>query len=378
LGLSQWLITSLEIGNSLAIGESKMKKLITVCLVCVCLLSANLFATTAYQIIDLGGVNSTAYSVNNSGQVVGQSNGTACLFDSTGGGSNTDLGSLGGGWSTAESINNSGQIVGVDNYLIRACLFITPSTNKDLGTLPGDSFSAAYSINNNGQYSLPVGSSSDGSGNTRACYFNSAFGGGVMGLGTLTGGSNSEAKSINDSGQIVGWAVDSSYNTRACLFGFGNNTDLGTIGGNGSSASSNNNSGQIVGQAQNSSSDYHACLFDSTNPLNNTDLGTLGGTYSVALSINESSQIVGSATDSDGLMHACLFDSGGNINLESYLPTGSGWVLNYASSINDSGWITGTGYLNGQERAFLIEPVPEPTTICLLGIGALSLIRRKK
>ncbi|MGA2915747.1 MAG: hypothetical protein ABSE89_06945 [Sedimentisphaerales bacterium] len=359
-----------------------MKTLITICLVCVCLLSSNLFAVE-YQIINLGTLSgstySTAYSINNSGQVVGIS-GEACLFDSTGGGNNTDLGSLNeeGHWSTAESINNNGQIVGGDHTLGRACLFLTPSTNKNLGSLYGiDGFSWANSINNNG---LPVGSSSDGSGNTRACFFNSAFGGAVMNLGTFTDGYNSEAASINDSGQIVGQAMNSSYNTRACIFIYYDNlTDLGTLGGNDSSASSNNNSGQIVGQAQNSSGDYHACLFDSTNPLNNLDLGTLGGTLSGALSINESGQIVGFAADSSGFSHACLFDSGGNINLESYLSAGSGWTsLDYATSINDNGWIAGTGYLNGQQRGFLLKPIPEPATICLLFLGAVSLIRTKK
>ncbi len=35
------------------------------------------------------------------------------------------------------------------------------------------------------------------------------------------------------------------------------------------------------------------------------------------------------------------------------------------------------GYGNGELPAFRVNGVPEPTTICLLGLGALSLIRKK-
>ena len=75
-----------------------------------------------YEIVNLGSLTeggaSYAYSINNSGQIVGKaatSDGStvACLFDSTGGGSNTNLGALAGySDSYAYAINDSGQIVG--------------------------------------------------------------------------------------------------------------------------------------------------------------------------------------------------------------------------------------------------------------------------
>lgn len=51
----------------------------------------------------------------------------------------------------------------------------------------------------------------------------------------------------------------------------------------------------------------------------------------------------------------------------------SGWVLTSGNGINDSGQITGRGLLNGQERAFLMTPVPEPSSIALAAIALVGL-----
>ena len=64
------------------------------------------------------------------------------------------------------------------------------------------------------------------------------------------------------------------------------------------------------------------------------------------------------------------------IDLNTLLPTGSGWELAGAYGINDLGQIVGSGSINGQGHAFLMTPVPEPATILLVGCG--SLILRKK
>jgi hypothetical protein len=55
-------------------------------------------------------------------------------------------------------------------------------------------------------------------------------------------------------------------------------------------------------------------------------------------------------------------------------PTGSGWVLYEAHAINDAGEIVGSGTINGQEHAFLLTPVPEPSAFVLTSLGGLLLI----
>jgi probable HAF family extracellular repeat protein len=125
---------------------------------------AYLFDSKVGSNIDLGTLanysSSTANSINNIGQIVGVSQnigggppGIACLFDSTGGGANVNLGALGGDFSGACSINDNSQIVGWADG--RACLFDSTGqgNNIDLNTLidpsSGWTLKYAYSINNN-------------------------------------------------------------------------------------------------------------------------------------------------------------------------------------------------------------------------------------
>jgi len=353
-----------------------------------------------YTVIDLGtlpgGSSSYAASINDNGHIAGYVYiagwSHSCRFDPTGGGANIDLGGLGGPGSVAWSINNSAQIVGGahigSGFSGRACLFDPTGggDNKNLGILPGYEQSGAYSINNNGQI---VGQSENyGPGYAsygHACIFY-ATGGSPTDLGALGSyAPYSGALSNNDHGQIVGWAglgtTDPSYH--ACLFdptGGGANINLGGLGGAVSYVYSNNNDGQIVGVAHNSSGNARACLFDATGGGANIDLGTLVGfDNSWATSINDNNQIVGGA-GTGSTSHACLFDStggGANIDLNTLLDPSSGWTLTNASDINNDGWIVGYGINSaGQTHAYLLTP--EPATICLLALGGLAILGRRK
>jgi probable HAF family extracellular repeat protein len=82
---------------------------------------------------------------------------------------------------------------------------------------------------------------------------------------------------------------------------------------------------------------------------------------------------VGNAIANNGFGTAFLYSNGVMTDLNSLIP--SGWWAGGAAAINDSGQIVCDGTNpEGQNVAFLLTPVPEPSTLALLGIGAVSLI----
>jgi probable HAF family extracellular repeat protein len=356
------------------------------------LAASSLFAEVLYHVTDLGtlgGRESTAWSINNKGQIVGMArvsdpspwDDQPVLFDATGEGNNIDLSpEVDAGYAFA--INSLGQIVGYvgDSWYGYGASRETWATLFD-PTGHGDNVefeapdqlewgsTVAVSINNAGQI---VGTTFNIDLTEPFCSF---------AYGTLfdpTGNSNhvnldgrgcwswSEAYSINNKGQIVGMADPGPGGYRATLFdstGGGNNINLGTLpGGGGSYAQSINDFGQIVGYAYNSSGNARATLFDPTGEGNNIDLGTLAGLESSwASSINNAGKIVGASHSAPSDYRATLFDPAGegkNINLNDVIPPTPAWHLIEAQCINDSGWIVGFGENpEGQTHAFLLTPV---------------------
>jgi probable HAF family extracellular repeat protein len=347
-------------------------------------------AAIVYEVIDLGtlgGPGSAALSINDAGQIVGEADDHATLFDPTGAGNNIDLGTLGGDSSSAYSINDAGQIAGrSDNAegFKRACLFDPTGggSNINLGTLGGDE-SWALCINNSGHITGDAHTSDPF--HHHAVLFDPTGSGNNIDLDTpgfRFPYSLSSAYFINDAGEIVGLARHTHWESfHATLFdstGGGKNVDLGTLGGEASLALCTNDAGQIVGGAENPDGLERACLFDPTGGGNNVDLGTLGGDESEAKSINNKGEIVGMAHNMHNLWCATLFDPTGrglNVDLNTLTDPACGWTLTAAYDINDSGWIVGYGTNpQGEEHAFLL--VPEPATFALLGLGILCLRKR--
>ena len=61
------------------------------------------------------------------------------------------------------------------------------------------------------------------------------------------------------------------------------------------------------------------------------------------------------------------------------IPQNTDWdSLDAARDINENGQIVGQGIINGETRAFLMTPVPEPSLFIMLIIGCGWLLKKTK
>jgi MYXO-CTERM domain-containing protein len=111
-----------------------------------------------------------------------------------------------------------------------------------------------------------------------------------------------------------------------------------------------------------------------------TDLGTLGGDGGFAQAINDYGQVVGQSETARNVAEAFLYSGGVMVSLNSLLPPNSGWFIQDANDINDCGQIVGDGINpNGEQDAYLLTPVPEPTGLAVAVVaGAGLLVRRRR
>lgn len=245
------------------------------------------------------GTDANAISINERGQIIGQSY-TAdsaapttpfgCGFPLTHhgflweNGKMLDLGTLGGSCTTPYSLNNSGQIVGQSNLAadltLHPFLWDRSGTLTDLLGTPSDP--------HYGNYGYAIG--------------------------------------VNEAGEITGTAAEPGDQALvAFLWKNGVRTKLGTVGGDPcSSSDAINSKGQMVGLS--------------------------GGFFTAGFF---------PACETTSVEHAFLWDKGQMIDL-NIVARDSGLILEEATFINDRGEITGLASLpNGNTHAFLLVPCDE-------------------
>ena len=150
-------------------------------------------------------------------------------------------------------------------------------------------------------------------------------------------------------------------------------TDLGSLGGVESGADGINDNGQVVGWSTDRSLNMYGFLYSGGTMQN---LGCLPGyVHSQATAINDSGMIVGYVgTNDDTVDHAFLDYDGTMDDLNNLISPSSEWTLSRALAINNNGQIVGYGTNPaGQTKAFLLTPVPEPSSVGLLGAGVIGL-----
>jgi len=315
-------------------------------------ISGRASAQTRYEVTDLGtlGGATAAYAVNSLGQAAGESlvGGLSHAFLASDGGI-LDLGTLGGAESIAWGINDSGWVVGLswaDDGFIHPFLYTDHMI--DLGSLGGTG-GAAYAINSSSEI---VGGAATPSNVMHAFRYSAESGMQDLGaLGAYGDYEGSTAYGINSVGDVVGSSSTQQVAYRAFLSKDSRMRDLGSLGGEWSRGLSINDSGEIVGWSEIYIGTDFTHPFSYTEAGGMVDLGSFGGRYSSATSINSSGQIVGI---SGGV--AFLYEQGRMVDLNSRISPDSGWVLTQARSINDLGQIAGVGLHNGLVRAYLLTP----------------------
>jgi probable HAF family extracellular repeat protein len=338
-----------------------------------------------------GGLNSFAIWSNDHDQVVGASE-TGRPDPMTGGRENVGvlwnadgrivkLGTLGGRQSIATSINESGQITGFaanavpDPYSLfgfgtqtRAFLW-QHGRMRDLGTLGGPD-AAAFYVNERGQVAgvsytnatpQPV---VDHPTRDPFLWEN----GKMINLGTF-GGVEASVGALNNRGQVVGRSdLPGDQTAHPFLWDRGKLRDLGTLGGDFGDATWLNDGGEVVGGANTADGEFHAYRWRSGRMA---DLGTVGDfDCSLARFINAGGEVVGTSGECDGEFSLRAFVSQHGkpmIDLNAFVPPGSNLTLTDAETINDRGEITASGLLpNGNFHAVVLEPcVPGRAPGCI-------------
>lgn len=287
------------------------------------------------ELASLGGNQSFAQGINNLDQVVGWALDTvassekiwwdypypfgvqqrAALWEN---GTVRDLGTLGGPCSWAITLNDAGQVIGQSltpvaegdpkeinggNWARPVAGFIWQNgVMTDLGNL-GGTWVIPYRISRNGAV---IGmATTEGDTSFHPFFWSQGV---LQDLGTF-GGKNGSAYAINDLGEVVGGATLANGNYRAFLWKNGVKQDLGSLRQN-SQASHINSRSQIVGATGNGSqASNRAFLWENGGPM--VDLNTLippgsGLTLRYSHGINDAGEILAYGVLENGDSHPAL------------------------------------------------------------------------
>jgi len=191
---------------------------------------------------------------------------------------------------------------------------------------------------------------------------------------------------INDSGRIVGQGIDPNNSTLdvGYVYDISTNTafSVGALPGmNGALNYGVSNAGHIVGGSNSNGGNAVPFIWTQAGGMHAIPL--LPGTFMGAgYAVNSAGWVVGTMSGNTAVPF--LYDGTSSYALANLIPSGSGWnllttITAEAHGVSESGIIVGAGEYNGQTHAFAMIPVPEPSTLLLVGVaGGLAAWRRNR
>lgn len=359
-----------------------------------------------YEVVDLGGLGGTTsvvYDINEAGQAVGYANGPlndegereffahAVQFDDAG---NIDLGVLTDGTtSEAVGINDMMVSVGFGNVATEndgvtktdqfAVVYEGGTVNKILD-IEGVYQIVAYDINNNNKvilgakYDVEPDNEDVGTPDRGFVYDRNTDQYSIIEPFAEDPNRNAYITAINDNDDIVGFAdIEdgdgfrvASYITNAS--DVSSKVEIETIDNRALFAMSLNNKQEVVGNIYIPGTRNNREAFYIDMSVTNPELKLLGFldedfNDSRAMDINNVGQIVGRALVSVptiGESGAFLYENDEMKNLNDLIACDSPWILTEARAINDAGQIVGVGTVDGEIRAFRLDPTGEPVEEC--------------
>lgn len=303
-----------------------------------------------------------------------------------------DLGTLGGPISSAFGVSGDGSVVVGEAYdgrmYNRAFRWVNPGPMQDIGP-QGFLRSTAFGVSDDGTRAVGY---VEGTEVAIPTAFRWSESGGLEYLGEL-GGRPSVAYGVSPNGSYTVGVRQSEFGSEFRLFrwtsGVDDAEDLGVLPGftwsEGRAVSSDGT--VIVGIAGNQRPEYldptsRAFMWENGTWI---DLGALpGGVGSGALGMtSQGSVIVGWAFGDSEIPQAVRWLNGtiDNLNLSFADLLSDGSILLGATGISADGrYIAGIGYRpSGQTEAFLLDTIPEPASLLVLGAGLAGLyLRRRK
>ena len=303
----------------------------------------------AYQVIDLGalgGASSGATDLNNAGAAAGWSRTASGQVHAVvwRAGRIIDIGTLGGPGSRATSISNTFAVVGTSTLTAGGAphAFLWRANQ---GAMHNLGLPTPVRIGDSGAI---VGNATTAAGESVAAYRDQH---GWIRL-PLHGFDGSHGEDVNDAGTAVGTLFDDPHGSAPFVFANGVLTVLPSVPTAAeTSADAINDAGLIAGQTFDP---LGIVLWDGSawQPV-----PTPGLVEPEIRDMNDCGQIVGAHHPAQFFKpHAYLIADGTAVDLNSQIPSGSGWRLGIATAINDAGQIVGVGRHDGLQHAFLLEP----------------------